>query len=224
MRRDIMMNAGIALASTMFAGLAHAQPSALVATGLTDPTSGTPVSSIAPGQTVRVRTIVSWDLPGSQLAGIAGDLLATPLVSGGADGLVSGVFSEFDPGGTIVLGAVVGDDVLGLDVAPVFCLTGLCHPVAFQSTGIALVGYDWTAPATPGDYRFGFAPAAGRESVRIYETMASPAFSLAATTYTPATLTVVPAPGVLLVGGAAAVFAPRRSRRPFQDLSNRSPR
>ncbi|MCB9840877.1 MAG: hypothetical protein H6809_04405 [Phycisphaeraceae bacterium] len=221
MSRVAQLSARVAFVSTGLAGLACAQPSALVATSLSHPLSGAPISVVEPGQIVRVRTVVSWDRPGTQLAGIAGDLLATPLTPGGGDGVVSNLYSEFDPGGTIILGTLVGDDVLGIDVAPVLCITGLCHPVPFQWAGIDLVGYDWTAPAAPGEYEFGFTPAPGREFVRIF-TSVSPAFTLAATTYTPATLTVVPAPGAPMVLGFAAALAPRRSRPPPGTLATRA--
>ena len=192
---------------------AAAQPSARVVTTLTDPVSGAPVATVEPGQTVRMRTIVSWDLPGSQLASVAGDMLATPLSPGGTDGVVSNLFSEFEPGGTINLGALVGDDLLGVDVSPPFCTVGLCSPVPFQWMGVAFVGYDWTAPAAPGEYEFGFTPAPGRENVRIRPTSSSPAFIELLTSHTPATLTIVPTPGVPMTLGIVAAFAARRSRR-----------
>ncbi|MEZ6235441.1 MAG: hypothetical protein R3B68_14740 [Phycisphaerales bacterium] len=203
-------------ASIALTGLARAQPSAVVVTTLTDPLAGTPVSAIAPGQTVRMRTTVSWEPLGTQMAGIAGDMLVTPLTPGGGVGASSNRVSEYTPGVLVNLGAFSGDDVVGIDIAvtPAFFTGGFLTPPTWNADGIDFIGFDWTAPSEPGDYEFRFQPKAAAPNFRAYLHPASPLFSEIATTYIGAIITVTPAPSVGTVGVfSLVVLATRRQPR-----------
>ncbi|MEZ6235444.1 MAG: hypothetical protein R3B68_14755 [Phycisphaerales bacterium] len=129
-------------------GLAAAQPSALVVTNLTDPTTGAPVAAIEPGQTLRMRTRVSWQ-GGGQMAGITGDMLVVPLTAGGGEGVSTNRYSDYFEGTLVNLGTFSGDDLLGIDIAvvPWVFTGGFIVPPSGNSNGIDFIGFDWTAPA-----------------------------------------------------------------------------
>lgn len=193
-------------------GLAAAQPSALVVTNLTDPATGAPVAEVTPGETVRMRTTISWQ-GGIQMAGIAGDVLVAPLTPGGGVGVPTNRYSEYVAGTLVKLGTFQGDDLLGIDIAvtPICFTGGFVVPPSGNATGIDFIGFDWAAPTEPGDYEFRFQPSALAPNFRVYTSGTSPAFIEVPTTYIAASVTVIPAPAAPLLALAAA-FAPRRRR------------
>ena len=202
------------LATLAFSSITAAQPSALVVTNLTDPVSGTTLTIVEPGETVRMRTTVSWQ-GGVQMAGIAGDMLVMPLTPGGGQGGPSNRYSEYSPGALVNLGTFTGDDLLGIDIAvtPAFFQGGLIIPPSYQSAGIDFIGFDWTAPLEPGEYEFRFQPKALAPNFRIYTSTSSPAFIEVPTTYVAAAVTVIPATGsICILVAAAPLFAIRRRR------------
>jgi hypothetical protein len=123
--------------------------------------------------------------------------------------------SEYSPGALVNLGTVVGDDVMGIDIAvtPWFFQGGMMYPPSNNYTGLMFTGYDWTAPQAPGEYRFTFQPSPLAPNLRVYPSTGSPNFIEVPTAYLSATLTVIPgAPTVgALVAGMA--IAGRRRRR-----------
>ena len=195
-----------------FAGLAHAQ-TATVRTALTDPATNLPMPLALPGQVVRVDTVVSWSPSGSQMAGLKGDMFSTPVI-GGAVGTVSNRRSDYTPGSLVNLGSVVGDDILGIDIAvtPAFFTGGIFVPPSWNSNGLLIIGYDWTVPNDVGLYEFKFQPDPLAPNFRLYPSTVSPAFIEVPTTYLSATLTVVPAPASLAVICAAPLILNRRRR------------
>ncbi|MCB9840876.1 MAG: hypothetical protein H6809_04400 [Phycisphaeraceae bacterium] len=205
--------APLVLAALALSRPASAQPSALVVTNLTDPVSGTTLASIAPSQTLRMRTRVSWQ-GGVQMAGIAGDMLVTPLTPGGGEGVPANRYSEYAVGALVSLGAFAGDDLLGIDIAvtPAFFQGGWIIPPSYSSNGIDFIGFDWTAPSEPGEYAFRFQPSALAPNLRVYPTTVSPAFIEVPTTYIAASVTVIPTPAAvpLLVLAAASTSSRRR--------------
>ncbi|MCB9840875.1 MAG: hypothetical protein H6809_04395 [Phycisphaeraceae bacterium] len=205
---------GVGIGAVLMPAAALAQPSALVVTTLTDPATGAPIAEVAPGQTVRMRTTVSWEPGGTQFAGIAGDMLVAPLTPGGGEGTPSNLVSEFSIGALVSLGTFSGDDLLGIDinVTPPFFPAGGPVPPSLNYWGIQFIGYDWAAPAEPGVYEFRFEPVLFFPNVRIYPSQSSPQFVSVPTTYAAASVTVIPAPAAASCVALAAAIAPRRRR------------
>ena len=206
---------GVGIGAVLMPAAALAQPSALVVTTLTDPATGAPIAEVAPGQTVRMRTTVSWEPIGTQMAGIAGDMLVTPLNPGGGVGVSSNRVSEYTPGVLVNLGAFSGDDVLGIDIAvtPAFFTGGFQVPPTWNADGIDFIGFDWLAPAETGVYEFRFQPNALAPNFRIYPIAASPAFIEVPTTYLSATVEVIPTPAATPLLVVVAFANPSRRRR-----------
>ena len=189
------------------ATLAHAQ-TAIVRTTLTDPGTNQQITAALPGQVVRVDTVVSWSPgQGTQMAGLKGDMLSIRQFGGGV-GTVSNRRSDYLPGGLVNLGTVVGDDIVGIDIAvtPFFFTGGIIIPPSSNWQGILIVGYDWTVPGGAAFYEFKFQADLIAPNFRVYPTPFSPAFIEVPTTYLSATLAVVPAPaaGLILLPWAAA--------------------
>lgn len=192
-----------ALAAVLWALVVCAVASSAVAqTATIAVTHDDPDGVILPGETVRITMRISWT-PAVQLAGFAGDLRADP-VGPGAPGTISNRFSRFLPSALTINGSVVADDILGIDIAstPGF-FTPMVWPPWGSYTGFDAFAHDWTAPSSPGNYRFGFSPRDDRPNVRLYPSWSSPAWIEAPTTYLWASLTVIPGPGspvVVLLG------------------------
>ena len=193
--------------------LAMAQPSAIVRTTLSDPATNLPVGVAQPGQTVRMRTVVSWQPSGSQMAGIKGDMLAWPVGVGG-QGVVTNRVSDYTAGGLVHLGTLAGDDLMDIDIAvtPAFFTGGFIVPPSWNSTGLLVIGYDWTAPAEVGTYEFRFAADPIAPNFRVYPSPSSPMFAEVPTIYVGTSLVVVPGPGGAALVAVAALGAGRRRR------------
>ncbi|MEZ6235442.1 MAG: hypothetical protein R3B68_14745 [Phycisphaerales bacterium] len=184
-----------------------------------------PDGLIEPGQTVRMDVLVEWEPASAWFAGLQGDLGPTPGV-----GAASNVTSIFPQSALVNWGQVAGGGITGLQFAIIPPFGMWCYPwppPGGGGTGLIgpLVSYDWTAPTDYlGPISIDWRSPATVPNLRLFPTLSSPAFTEADTTFTPATLTVVPTPGVAAVFGAAAVFVARRSRRVVAELELRRPR
>lgn len=182
--------------------------SALVAVSHSDPGG-----MILPGETIHVTVFMSWTPPGTQLAGLAGGI-RTESAGVGSQGMISNRVSVFQSGIFANLGTIVGDDIVGIDLAsvPAFFLAWLPHPWGW-SGGFNAFEHDWTAPATPGVYHISFVPSPLHPDVQIYPSVSSVNPVEVPTTYIGTSITVIPAPGGLALLCVPAITC-RRQRRP----------
>jgi len=164
---------------------------------------------VLPGQTIRLRTVVSWQ-NASQFAGFKGDALATPGI-----GTASNVGSAYMAGILYVYGQAIGSDVIGHDIAqiPAFFMGTVFGP-STMNTGFDYLTYNWTAPvvASPTVVEFDFVTPWFAPGVRLYPSTSSTAWVNAPTTFIGTSILVLPGPGSGAVLAAAGVLAWRRRR------------
>jgi hypothetical protein len=174
-----------------------------------------PAGTIAPGQQLAIRVVVSWEPnPSLQFAGLRGDLLVV-----GALGSASNVGSDFAFGSgppLVVLGQPAGGSVVGTDIAtiPGF-FTASPSPPSIQWWGVNYLTFTWTAPSVSEPTLLGFEFVADpiAPNVRLYPSSASPAFVEASTTYTGMSIVVLPSPGAAGIGLVVGALATTRLRR-----------
>lgn len=166
-----------------------------------------PNGLVEPGQMVRINLQVSWEfLPlGWLLARVEGDAAVAPdlgIASNPATALNFGT-----PVVNVTLGTPVAGSIRGFRFAQWF--GPFLVPGSHNAEGLDFLWYDWEAPSTPGEYAFNFDYDPQTQGVWLLNGPSAPV--KAALTTQGATLTVVPAPGALVVLGAGV--ACRRRRR-----------
>lgn len=182
-------------------------------------THNDPNGIVNPGQTVQIRTTVSWQVPqgNSGLFSIAGDVHSTPNAGIASNStlsysLVSGPNLIAAPG-TPSLGSVEG---VHLEYGSInWILFGQIPPAPWGfSRGFDIVSFDWTAPANPDVVTFGWEPSNAIPQPLIACTGWNPPVQTVPTTYFGTSITVVPAPPAALSLGIAALGSASRHRRP----------
>lgn len=171
---------------------------------------------VLPGETVRVRVLHSRS-GDSILAGIGGSLLAS-----GNLGIATNLFTQLipsppDPGYSNSLGSPVGGSVTGIlhefHAHPIF--TFWIHPGYLALTGVEVLSFDWTAPLVgqPTTVNFDWEPSAQYPNVRaIVPPYGGFHWAFLPTTYTGASLTVLPTPASMGIAACAALLTASRRR------------
>ena len=172
---------------------------------------------VEPGQRVGLRVRMDW-APTAVLFYIGGDVRATPNV-GQTTNNALGFTVQPGPGNILDPGVASGASVLGVEVLsgwqPTFGATPPVDPWSF-GTDFPLLAFEWTAPNEPGAVvSFDWI---ARPVIPGTPQPASPSFWVypsallqpVPTTCFGTTLTVVPAPGALMVLGAGAACRRRR--------------
>ncbi len=195
-----MKNALALVAIAGLASLATAQTANVVVTA-----NGGANAVIAPGGVVNVAVTIAHNQ--FSVAGIQGG----SIVAGNAG--AGGSFATSIPAGAlVVLGSFSGGSRTGVDIA--FTPPGFTGGFAVPPSGtnpMPVFTYDITGLAV-GTYSLNWVSPASAPNVRLYATAGSTNFLEAQSTYTGATITVIPAPASLALVGLGGLVAGRRRR------------
>jgi hypothetical protein len=201
----------IAVATAFFGDPAEAQ-TALVAVTHSDPDG-----LVSAGETVRIQVIHTRS-NAPILAGIGGSLVTT-----GDLGEASNLFTQLIPnppeiGYVNSIGTPIGGSVHGVSHEflshPLFVMW--IHPAYITSTGVEVLSFDWTAPAVaaPTAIDFNWTPSTQLPAVRaILPPYGQIIIEFIPTTYTGASLVVLPAPSTLVMLAALCAAGNARRRR-----------
>lgn len=184
-------------------------------TARVDVSHNDPDGIVFPGETIRVTVLHTRDggpLEMTFLAHAEGDVTVSPNL-----GQTSEVESPFIPAPgtmwTVNAGSPSGASLLGFEVDfPLHPDFYIWHPTLWVIPEIDLLSFDWTAPsvASPTGFTFNWAPSPIHPNIEIYNVSQIQSYPIP-TTYTSASIVVLPAPAGLVI--AAAAVAARRRRR-----------
>jgi len=167
--------------------------------------NGGHAATISPGEVVSIRVLI--DHPFAAVAGIQGGSIIT-----GNAGVGQNFATTIPSLPTVNLGSFAGGSRVGADIAntPPGFLGGL-PPTPFTEQPMPVWTYD-IAGLTPGVYEINWVSPATAPNVRGYISISSFSFVEAQTTFTGATITVLPTPATaaVLVIPAAAMARRRR--------------
>lgn len=166
---------------------------------------------VTPGQVVRLTAMVSWPQAYPSLATCAGSIIAEPALGVAMNASTPQTWVGTTTG-TLVAGGVAGFVATG--VPPIFVPTPWFFPNVWKPDGIIVVAFDWIAPPTARGYEFKVEPIDSHPLVELFPNANAQFGVMVPTESLGTTLTVVPAPPALLVGGLVLVWRSCLRTRP----------
>ncbi|MCA9289395.1 MAG: hypothetical protein KDA05_12455 [Phycisphaerales bacterium] len=170
-----------------------------------------PDGIVAPGEVVRITATLDWT-NFLLLSKIEGDLLASPNLGSASNNAFAHQGAYLNPPVSIDPGSPDGGSIVDvvIDSGNVGWLFGPPIPAPWGSNQIHFLEYDWTAPTTLGVVEFNWTGAAASPDP-VFFTAAG--YVTLPTTYTGASLTVIPAPASAALLAPLAIATVRRRER-----------
>lgn len=176
-----------------------------------------PDGVVTPGQTVQFTVLMDWEPSTAVMWHMTGNLLASPnagLALNPEIGLA--ILPGTLPQQAILMpGTPSGGSIFGFELFSSMTLQvggGWVFPPWNQSTNVPILEFDWIAPGSPGRVDFGWQPAGVAATPLFNMNNATGPISSLSTTYSGASLVVVPSPASIATLLVARTACLRRRR------------